>query len=138
MGGKRRLKVLVLGPLPVDLINRTLGTELDPGDAILTANADRHIEKDHFTDYVLVKSSLALVIEEPTYIGQSPRHAGSFELVRRVVGPNGIDIVLAAVTLTRNEFGNYNVHSAYRLTEEKVTARIRRRHLCLPKKKGAG
>jgi len=129
---------IILGVLPVDLINRTLGTELEPGDAILTATADRHIANDHPNDYGLVKASLGLVIESPTYIGQSPHHAESFELVRRVVGSNGIDIVLAAITLTRNEYGNYNVHSAYRLTEEKVTGRIKRGHLCLPKKKGPG
>lgn len=59
-------------------------------------------------------------------------------MVRRVIVPGETEIILAGISLTRNEFGNYNVLSAYRLTEEKVTKRIQRSHLFFPKKKGPG
>ncbi len=130
--------LILLGPLPIDLINRTLATELEPGDAILTAVAHRHIAKDHSGDYALVIANLRLVISQPTYIGQSPNHGAAFEMVRRLAVPGGDESSLAAVNMIRNDFGNYNVHSAYRLTEEKVTARIIRKHLLSTKRKAPG
>jgi hypothetical protein len=133
---KLKYPLILLGALPVELINSTLGTELEAGDAILTGRAQVHIEATHEAEYPLVMETLALVISEPHYIGQSPRHNDSFELVRRVIVPGGTDIILAAINLTINEFGNYNVHSAYPLTEEKVTSRILKKHLLMPKKKG--
>jgi hypothetical protein len=129
---------ILLGPLPVDLINATLGTELEPGDAIITSRAHRHIATDHADDYVAVMAYINVLISNPTYIGQSPRHGSEFEMVRRVIVPGGNEIILAGINLTRNDFGNYNVHSAYRLTEEKVTKRILSRHLCIPKRKAPG
>jgi hypothetical protein len=128
--------LILLGPLPVELINSTLGTELESGDAILTSRAHEHIATDHADEYVAVMTHIQLLISAPTYIGQSPRHGGEFEMVRRVIIPGGDEIILAGINLTVNEFGNYNVHSAYRLTEERVTRRIQRGHLCFPKKKG--
>ena len=124
-----------LGELPVDLINLTLGTELEPGNAILTAVAHRHIAEDHPEEYPIVIAHLPLLIAAPSYIGQSPRHNESFEIVRRLVVGNGQEIVLAGLNMVRNKFGNYNVHSAYALTEEIVTVRIARGHLFFPKKK---
>ena len=44
---KPRCKFLELGQRPVELINATLGTELEPGNAILTVRAHEHVEADH-------------------------------------------------------------------------------------------
>jgi hypothetical protein len=134
----KRYAQILLGPLPVELINATIGTELEPGGAILTSRAHRHIARDHAEDYAVVMAYIRVLIAAPTYIGQSPHHGEGFEMVRRVIVPGETEIILAGINLTRNEFGNYNVHSAYRLTEEKVTGRIHRGHLLFPKKKGPG
>lgn len=137
MSNKRYAQIL-LGPLPVDLINATLDIDLEAGDAIITARAHRHIAFDHPEDYAAVMTYIALLIAQPTYIGQSPHHGGAFEMVRRVIVPNQNEIILAAINFTQNEYGNYNVKSAYRLKETEVTRRIQLRHLCNPKKKGPG
>lgn len=123
-----------LGPIPSDLINRTIGTELEPGEAVLSAQAHRHIAEDHAADYPLVIANLQIVISEPSYIGQSPKHSDNFELVRQIWVPKGRQAILAAVKMTKNEFGNYNIVSGYCLEEEKVTKRILKGHLVLPKK----
>lgn len=129
-----RKKAILLGPLPVDLINRTLGTELDAGDAVLTARAQDHITKDHPDDFILVMHCIELVIKDPTYIGQSPHHGSEFELVRYVKMAGSDGAVLAAVSLTPNDFGNYNVHSAYVIPQARVDRRIARGHLFNAKK----
>lgn len=129
-----RVKIIVLGPLPVDLINRTLGTELDTGDAILSVRAQQHIAEDHPDDRDLVMSCLEQVIQEPVYIGQSPHHGDAIELVRYVKIPGRDGVVLAAVSLIPNDFGNYNVHSAYVISQERVDRRIARGHLFNAKK----
>jgi hypothetical protein len=133
-------KITILGPLPVDLISRTLDLDWDmeAGDAILTAQAKKHIADRHSEDFAIVMRYLDVVIENPTYIGQSPHHADAFEMVRRITVEGGTEVILAAVSLKRNGFGNYSVHSAYCLKEETVTARVQRGHLLAPKRKAPG
>lgn len=137
MSNKRYAQIL-LGALPVELINATLDVELEPGDAIITSRAHRHIALDHPEDYAAVMTYIHLLIVQPTYIGQSPHHGDAFEMVRRVIVPGQDEIILAAINFDRNDRGNYNVKSAYRLKESEVTRRIQLRHLCNPKKKGPG
>lgn len=113
--------------LPVDLINRTLGTELAKGDAWLSAVAHQHFAEDHADDYAICFSSLAEIIENPTWLGQAITHSANFELVSRIVG---IDrIVLVAIRLQPNKYGNYNVVSVYCIKQETVDARRRSRRL---------
>jgi hypothetical protein len=70
-----------LGPLPVDLINAALGTELEPGNARLSAAAHRHMATDHAADYPACIAELANALAGPTYIGKAPGHRGNFEMV---------------------------------------------------------
>jgi hypothetical protein len=56
---------LIIGPLPIDAINRTLGTELEAGDVILTRGAQRHAYKRHPEDYPKCLPHLAGVIANP-------------------------------------------------------------------------
>ncbi len=63
----KRYSAVDLGPLPVDLINRTLGTELDPGRVRLSARAHRHIAEDRPDDYPTCIGALPGVIAAPTY-----------------------------------------------------------------------
>ncbi len=102
---------LDLGELPVDLINRTLGTELGPGRVRLSGRAHRHIAEDHPNDYATCMKALPSVIAAPTYIGQAPHHARNIELVKRVRGIAGW-MVLVAVGLEPDRRGDYRVRSA--------------------------
>ena len=55
-----RYTALDLGPLPVDLVNRTLGTELDPGRVRLSVRAHRHIAEDHPNGYATCMKALPI------------------------------------------------------------------------------
>lgn len=129
-------KSKTFGPLPHDLINDTLGTELAGGKVILSVRAHEHIARDHPLDYASVMASIDVVLASPGYIGQAPRHARNFEMVRRVRLLNGTAIVLVALSLERNQFGNYNIRSGYCLKEDDVTTRVTNGHLIIPKRKG--
>ena len=129
-----RKTIITLGQLPVDIINRTLETELEAGEVVITARAQAHIEADHPDDYDVVMRYLPEIISNPTYIGQSPHHSEAFEMVRRIVLPGTEKNILTAINLTRNEFGNYCVHSAYSIPQATVDKRIAKGHLQNPKK----
>ncbi|PGH54731.1 hypothetical protein CRT60_33875 [Azospirillum palustre] len=106
----------LLCELPVDSINRVLGTELEVGCAWLSSIAHRHIAVDCSDDYSICIVNLELVISQPMYVRQSDRHARNFELIRRI-DLEGRPLMLVAVSLERNDRGNYNVRSSYLITE---------------------
>ncbi len=129
----KKYLALDLGPLPVDLINRTLGTELNPGRVRLSPRAHRHIAEDHPNDYATCMAELPGAIAAPTYIGQAPHHAENIELVKRVRGVQGW-MVLVAVSLEADKRGDYRVRSAYLIREATVQERRMRRRLLVPKR----
>ena len=120
-----------LGPLPVDLINAVLGTELDPGLVHLSEQAHRHMAEDHPEDYALCFASLRLAISTPSFIGQAPKRTGNFEILRRVNHPDG-KVVLVAVGLEMDTRGNYRVRSAYLVRGQTVDDRRRAGRLKAP------
>jgi hypothetical protein len=124
-----------LGPCPHELINRTLDLEIEAGNVVLSVRAEDHIKRDHPADYAVVMASLAQVGSNPGYIGQAPHHADNIEMVRRIVTDDTQSIVLVAIRLERNYYGNYNVVSAYCIREEQIAARLNSRQLLYPKKK---
>jgi len=107
--------------LCVDMINAVLGTELEPGPVILSAQAHYHIATDHAGDYALCKAALADALASPTFIGQGPK-ADNFELLRRINHPDG-EVVLVAVSLAMDDDGAYRVRSAYLIPQFSVEAR---------------
>jgi hypothetical protein len=113
--------------LPVGLINRTLGTDLEVGDAWLSKVAHQHFAEDHPDDYAACFPLPADVIESPTWLGQAAHHAENFELVTRL--RSGSRIVLAAIKLERNRLGNYNVASVYCIEQKDVDSRRATRRL---------
>ncbi len=114
---------LDLGPLPVDLINATLGTELEPGRARLSSTAHRHMADDHPADYQICIAALkADAITAPTFIGQDPSHGGNFVLVKRVGLPDG-RAVLVAIGLEPNDRGDYSVRTSYLIPQRTINAR---------------
>lgn len=123
MVGKARTlyRAVRICALPVCIINNALGTELEPGEAWLSREAHRHIAEDHREDYPVCFPILEEVISRPTWIGQAHYSGVNCELVARKMG--NIGIVLAAICLEPNKFGNYNVCSVYRIEQKDVDAR---------------
>jgi hypothetical protein len=124
-----------IGALPVDLINDILGTELEHGDLFCSKAAHEHIAIDHAEDYDLIKANLIECVTNPTYVGQEPKHARNFNLVKRVEGL----AVLIAIGLERHEeHGTYNLRSAYCIKAETIELRRQKGYLqsTIGKKKG--
>lgn len=113
-----------LGPLPVELVNAVLGTELEPGLVRLSERAHQHMAEDHPDDYPLCLASLQLAISSPSFMGQAPKRTGNFEMLRRVNHPDG-KVVLVAIGLETDQRGNYRVRSAYLVNAETVDERRR-------------
>ncbi len=119
-----------LGPLPVDLINAALNTELEPGYARLSRTAHRHMATDHAADYPVCIAEIAATIAAPTFIGQAPEHGRNFEMVRRIGRADG-SAVLVAIGLEPDDRGDYRVRTCYLLEAGKVEDRRRQGRLKL-------
>jgi hypothetical protein len=113
-----------LGPLPVDLINAVLGTDLESGLVRLSERAHQHMAEDHPADYALCFASLRLAVSAPSFIGQAPKRTGNFEMLRRVNHPDG-KVVLVAIGLETDPAGEYRVRSAYLVSAQTVDERRR-------------
>lgn len=111
-----------LGALPVDGINKALGTELEPGNVRLSSTAHRHIAEDHPDDYADCIAALPAAVAFPTFAGQGPGHTRNFEIVKRVSRPDRRS-VLVAIGLEMDESGEYRVKSCYLIAPEKVDKR---------------
>ena len=93
---------IILGPLAVEMINRTIGTELQPGLARLSSRAHRHAQIDHPEDYALCIRFIEAVVIDPSFIGQVPKHGRNIELLRRIPGHDG-NATLVAVKMEPDE-----------------------------------
>ena len=123
-----RYKAVDLGPLPVDAINKALGTELEAGSARLSATSHKHMAEDHAADYAACLAALPSAIAGPTFVGQAPEHTRNFEIIKRVPRPDR-KAVLIAINMEPDERGAYRVVSCYLIEPEKVDARRAARRL---------
>ncbi len=113
-----------VGPLPADLINRALNTELENVDVWVSKACHAHIAEAHPDDYEVIMAHLIDILRSPTYAGQDPRHGDAFYLVKRVEpGVNDRDFALVAISLERSQHGTYNVRSAYTIKQADVDSR---------------
>lgn len=119
---------IILGDLAVDMINRTIGTELQPGLARLSSKAHRHVKLDHPEDYALCMLFIDAMVKEPSFIGQAPKHGRNFELLRRIPGRNG-DATLVAVQMEPDEKGDYSIVSFYRIIASELHSKRTRGHI---------
>jgi hypothetical protein len=117
-----------LGPLPVDLINAILGTDLEPGSARLSMRAHEHIATDHPDDYAICLDVLAQAIAAPSFVGQDPTQRANFVLVKRVGLEDG-RAVLVAIGLEIDRYGFYGVRSSYLIPQKTIDARRQARRL---------
>lgn len=113
-----------VGPLPAELINRALGTELDIADVWVSKACHTHIADDHPADYPVIMAHLIDILRSPTYAGQDAHSGSGFYLVRKVEpGVDGREFALVAIALELNQFGTYNVKSAYTIKQTDVDSR---------------
>lgn len=117
-----KFDAIQLGPLPVELINVALGISLVPGSARLSAQAHRHMAKDHADDYQLCLAALENAIKYPHFVGQGPHHEANFELIYRIpkIGPRAM---LLAISMEPDASGDYSVRSAYLISHSKLENR---------------
>jgi hypothetical protein len=121
---RTRRKAFRVGPLPADLINRALKTELEVADVWVSKACHTHIAEDHPDDYPVIMANLIDVLRSPTYAGQDARHGGAFYLVKLVEpGVGDRDFALVVIALEVSQHGTYNVRSAYTIKQSDVDSR---------------
>jgi hypothetical protein len=121
MSGPVKHVDLILCELPVETINRTIDTELDAAEVILSRAVQAHAARRHPVDYPLCLPHLAAIISDPLYIGDDEANVGKVELISRV--PAIGDFVLVAINLELDEYGRYHVASFYIVSEKKINGR---------------
>ena len=122
---------LILGPLPHQTINKTLGMELEAGDVIFTRAAQRHAARHHPNDYPRCSPHAGAVVSNPLYIGDDLKNPGKIELIARISALG--HALLVAVSVERTEDGRYHVCSLYPISDRKVQSRREKGHLRVAK-----
>jgi len=121
---RTRRSAFRIGPLPAELINKVLGTELDVADVWVSKACHAHIADDHQDDYRVIMGNLIEILRSPTYAGQDAHNANGFYLVKRVDAPtSGREFALVAIGLEMSSHGTYNVKSAYTIKQQDVDSR---------------
>ena len=120
-----------VGPLPVEKINRALGTELEPGEVWVSSGAHEHIARDHPDDYAFMIAAIFEIVGGPLYVGQDPKHHRNFYVVRALPAQAPTPHGLVAIGFELNRRGEYSVKSAYSIDQADLNARraARRLHL---------
>ncbi len=118
-------KPIILGTLPVKIINAVLNETLEVGDVRLSVKAHAHIARDHPEDYPFCMQHMADTIQHPTYVGKAPEQWRNFEMVKTVGSGN----LLVAVGLELGNQGDYHVKSAYCITTRQIQSRLMHKHL---------
>jgi hypothetical protein len=115
-----KLVDLILGPLPADVINATIDTELDLGEVILTRGSQAHAAKSHPKEYAVCLPHVASIVTAPLFVGDDTRNPGKIELIGRVAAINSF--MLVAVIMEKID-GYYRVASFYPVSEVKIQNR---------------
>jgi phage-Barnase-EndoU-ColicinE5/D-RelE like nuclease3 len=118
--GRNRPADISVCQLPCDIINRTLGLELEPGEVVLTRAAQVHAAKRHPGDYQICLPYLGAIVAAPFYIGDDLENAG-IELIARL--PALGEYILVAVNIVRDEKGRYQIASFYKVSRQKIDGR---------------
>ncbi len=117
---KVKLQEILLGPLPHEEINRTLGLELNPGPVVFTVPAQRHAMKSHPDDFQACLPFVALTVKEPSYAGDDFKNPGKIELIRRMPDKQGL---LVALVVQPDDKGRYHVASMYPIPQSVIDRR---------------
>lgn len=121
---KIKRKAFRVGPLPADIINKALGTELEAADVWVSKACHGHIADDHSDDYQIIMANIVDILRSPTYAGQDAHNPKGFYLVRRIdTAVAGREFALVAIALEVSAHGTYNVKSAYTIKQQDVDSR---------------
>jgi hypothetical protein len=121
---RQQRKAFRVGPLPAELINRALETELDVADVWVSKACHAHIADDHPDDYPVIMANLIDILRSPTYAGQDAHNGNGFYLVKKVeTGVKDREFVLVAIALELSQHGTYNVKSAYTIKQADIDSR---------------
>ncbi|MBA3678376.1 MAG: hypothetical protein H0W74_13410 [Sphingosinicella sp.] len=123
MPQKRRKRLIpsLFGDVPIRAINDALKLELDPGQAVMSVNAQRHAQKRHPKEFARCFPHVAAIIGNPLYVRDDYRNDGKIELVGRPIALG--EYLLVAVEISLDVDGRYNVTSFYPISEQKVERR---------------
>lgn len=119
---KAEAVLLELGPFPAETVNLTLGMELEPGAAVLTAVVQKHVLQRHRDDYPKCLPHVAGVIANALFIGDDFHNPGTIELISRI--PSLGAALLVAVCVEINGDRQYEVRSFYPISEKKIENRL--------------
>ena len=120
---KAKRKAFRVGPLPVDVINRALGSDLEAADVWVSKACHSHIADDHPEDYPIIMANIIDILRSPSYAGQDAQHGDGFYLVKRVQAPGDREFALVAISMEITTHGTYNVKSAYIIKQNDVDSR---------------
>ncbi len=111
--------------LPYEKINDLLGIGLTSNKTYLSIAAIEHIKEKHCAQFEICLEHIDNVIWKPDYAGQSPNHKDNFVLMKTV----GKLIILAAIAIKPDEYGDHTILSSYLLDRNALKARIRKGYL---------
>lgn len=124
---KPRFIPSLFGPLPVGAINAALDLEIDPGDVVMSVNAQKHARRRHPLDFARCFPHVANIVSSPLYVRDDFNNQSKIEMVGKSPGLG--DYLLVAVEIALDQDGRYNVTSFYPISEKKVTNRRDSGHL---------
>lgn len=108
--------------LPYRVINTVLALALARDVVHVSEQTLEHMLTRHPKDYELCDAYLEQVILTPEYVGQSPHHKENFEIIKRVHS----HIILVAISVSPDEYGDYPVKSAYTINHDTLRRRLRK------------
>ena len=112
-----------LGELPITMINKVLGHDLEPGRLLLDHAGHCHIAERHPADLDICLEVLG-VGRPPHFVGQAPRSDDKLQMVWRLNDP--IVMVVFGRHWTQ---GFYRVVTSYRISRERLDRERRERTL---------
>ena len=133
MSRKTGLVLLELGPLPVDVIEATLGIELEPGPVVFTVSNQKHALREHGEDFGRCLPHVGAVVANPMYLRDDFRNAGKIEMITRIPSLGGG--LLVAVEIEPDAQGRYRVSSMYPVSQKKIDNRRTAGTLLIAKRK---
>ena len=127
---RRRFSALDLGPLPIELVGYALERKLPRGNVHFSAVSQDHAFERHGAEFLVCFPHVAATIITPDHIGQSPRHAEGFEMLRALDEISGYGAhVLVAISLDLDDAGRYAIQSVYPIGYAAVRRRLRKGYL---------
>lgn len=120
-GIKPKFVDLCLGSLPVEAINKTLGYDLEPGEVIFSAAAQKHAYQRHPNDFGRCLPFVGNSVLKPNYLGDDFKNHGKIEMISRLPLIGGG--LLVALAIEPNGQGQYSVTSMYPIDDRKIENR---------------